>query len=418
MKAFFQILFESLKLSFQQLWVNKLRSFLSLLGITIGIFCIISILTSVDALKNNINRSISSLGDNLLFIEKWPWTFSTKEYPWWKYWQRPEASFDDYKFLKERLRNAKDVVYSVDARDEEVNYKTRTVKQLDVMGVTHEYGSVFELNIQYGRYFTLQECYRGQNVAVIGAATAEEVFEEDKDIIGKEINVLDKKVEIIGIIKKEGEDLLGINFDKVVLMPYAFVTKSTNIVLEDATPDIVVKAKDKVNLTQLKVEIEGVMRSSRRLRPLSEDNFAINRLSIISLGFNDLLKALNMIGWIMGFFALLIGGFGIANIMFVSVSERTKIIGIKKAMGAHKNHILAEFLLESIILCILGGIIGLLLVYILATIATRTADFTFGLSMKNILIGISVSILIGIISGFLPASKASKMDPVEAIRSK
>jgi putative ABC transport system permease protein len=214
-------------------------------------------------------------------------------------------------------------------------------------------------------------------------------------------------------LEKEGQDLINpVNFDQVAFIPY--YTARSMMALQEG--DIQVKAAEGVSTDQLKDELTATLRNERQLKPTEEDNFALNELSVLSGFFDTFFGTLNIAGWIIGGFSLIVGGFSVANIMFVSVRERTGLIGIKKALGAKNYFILLEFLVESIILCILGGIVGLALVYLLAKAATTLTGFEFFLSQSSIIIGVSVSIIIGIISGLIPAVQASNLDPVEAMR--
>lgn len=416
MKIYFKIILEGFRQTVQQLLNNKLRTFLSLFGITIGILSIISILTSVDALKNNIESSIKGMGENVLFIQKWPWAFGDKDYPWWKYFERPYATYRDFEFIERRLTGAQNIAFEVSPNDVEIKYRNSTAEAVKTKGVTSNYGRIFGFNIEQGRYFSESEVRGAMPVAIMGDVLREELFGVESEVVGKEIEIFNRKVLIVGVLKRKGEDLLGFNYDATLILPYSFVNQVIFLNPEGINPSIIVQSKPDVSLEELRGELILLMRSARSLRPRQEDNFAINQLSILQVGFEGILKVLKLAAWIIGSFALLVGGFGIANIMYVTVSERTPIIGIKKALGAKKIHILIEFLIESVGLCILGGFFGLLIVYFLTDIMTSVAGFDFVLTVKNVVIGIGISVLIGVLSGIFPAIKASRLDPVEAIR--
>jgi len=417
MFIFLKIIKESFILSLQQLWANRLRTVLSLLGVTVGIFSIIAILTAVDSMKSDIEDDLTKLGNDLVLVQKWP-LFTGGDYPFWKYYQRPTVSHKDYKYLKERSQTVGKLTYQLPVPNSIVSNKGRKLRGLEVTAGTHDYNQVINMDIGYGRYFTSQESEAGYNVGIIGAEAAEELFEGQLDVVGKEIMVDNIRVRIVGVMEKEGQSILGMNFNNVVLLPYEMVTKNMYINYEQANPEIFMVPKSGISMDAMIAESTGLMRNVRQLRPKQIDNFSLSKFSVVANTFKNLLNMLGLAGWIIGGLALLVGGFGIANIMYVSVKERTNIIGIKKALGAQKNYILYEFLFESVLLCLIGGTMGLLIIYSLLGTASEASGFDFILTAKNITIGLGVSVVIGLIAGILPAIKASNLDPVEAIRAK
>ncbi len=416
MRVIIRILRESIELTIAELWNNKLRSFLSLLGITIGIFCIILVFASVDSLERNVRDSINQMGDKVLYVEKWPWAFGS-EYPWWKYISRPEANYKDYKAILKQADDAEVIAMQFILAGKLLKYKNNTVNDAMLVAVTHDYNKIYEIKIDQGRYFTKGESRRGDNLAIIGSGIAESLFDPGIDPVGKAIKISGRKVVIVAVMKKEGESLLNWNLDNAVILPYHYMLQFVNNKNPAFAQRIIVKAKEQVSLVKLKDQLTRILRNVRRLNPGEESNFAMNQVSILTQGLDQTFSLINFAGLFIGGFAILVGGFGIANIMFVSVRERTSIIGIKKSLGARKIFILLEFLIESVMLCLIGGLIGLFLVFGAIRIGNQFSNFQFVLSGTNIMVGITTSLVIGILSGFIPALMASKMDPVEAIRT-
>ena len=411
---FLVLLKESLIFAWQSLVSNKLRSFLSLLGITIGIFAIILVFTIVDGLENNIRGSIQSLGNNVVYIQKWPWTFGP-DYPWWKYINRPTPKYYELDELQKRCKTTQAIAYRLGAR-KTIKYKSNSIKNASVAGISYEFYKIKNFDLSDGRYFTQNEIEAGYAVVIIGANIAAGLF-PNQDPVGKEIIIGGRKANIIGVIKKEGESLLGISFDYQAITPFNFARYIIDTKSENSDPTIYVKAKNNISNVEMMDELTGLMRAIRKIKPIAEPNFALNETSLLSKGFDSLFEIIGIAGWIIGGFSILVAGFGIANIMFVSVKERTNLIGIQKSLGAKNIFILIQFLGESVLLSFIGGFFGLLLTYIITILGKDAVGMDIGLTGTNIILGFTISILIGIISGFIPAYSASQLDPVEAIRT-
>ncbi|HEY0246046.1 MAG TPA: FtsX-like permease family protein, partial [Mucilaginibacter sp.] len=267
-----------------------------------------------------------------------------------------------------------------------------------------------------GRYFTDIESRTGAPMVLIGNEVAENLF-PDNDGVGKQLKVMGRYVTIIGVFAKQGEDMLGISNDKLILLPLNFTRNIIDVQNEKYSPQIVVRGKEGIPLADVEGDLRGVMRSIRSINPSQEDNFSLNEITMLSDQLDILFKIVNVAGLIIGLFSILVGGFGIANIMFVSVKERTNIIGIQKSLGAKNYFILLQFLIEAVVLCLMGGFIGLGMVYLGTFVVKWVADISIVLYAKNIIIGIGTSVAIGVIAGIVPAYFASRLDPVEAIRT-
>ncbi|MBN1113076.1 MAG: ABC transporter permease [Bacteroidales bacterium] len=402
---------ESLIFALNSVIVNKLRTFLSLLGITIGIFSIITVFTVIDSLENNIRSSIASLGENVVYVQKWPWSMGG-EYPWWKYLRRPVPKQEEEELLRKKLSLSEAISFMA-GTNKTIKYESKSFENTSVLGVASDYEKIRSFEIKRGRFISPTEYHTGKNVAVIGYKLSIDLF-GTKSPIDKTIKISGRKVKVIGVFEKEGESAIGEDsLDETIIVPVNYIKSIVN--LRNIDPLIMVKAKEGIATDDLIDEIRGALRSIRRLKPKEEDNFALNQISLLSEGLNNIFGTINIAGWIIGGFSLLVGGFGIANIMFVSVRERTNLIGIQKALGAKNYFILLQFLYESVLLSIIGGSIGLLLIFILTTIVSATGSFNISLTVSNIVLGLTISSVIGIISGFSPAFKASRLNPVEAI---
>lgn len=414
---FFRLIWESFLMALKTFSSNRLRSSLSLLGITIGIFAIISVFTLVDSLEMNIRESVSSLGDDVLYIEKWPWgpEEGQDEYPWWKYMNRPVPTPRESDFITKNSRLAMASSF-IATSNRTVKYGNNSVDEIEIMGVSTGYDIVRSLELQQGRYFSAFEIEAGRNIAVLGGKLAEELF-EGSDPIGKEIVVSGFKATVVGVKATEGTGAFGENQDEMVIVPLDFLRNFVDIRREWNDPSIWVRSRNNVDVDELKYEVEQLLRASRRLKPLEENNFAMNQASLINRQLDQVFKVINIAGFFIGIFSIIVGGFGIANIMFVSVKERTRIIGIQKAVGAKRYVILFQFLFEAVMLSLAGGVLGLLIVGVGTLAINLSADFRMYLTVGNIIFGIVISSLIGLLSGFAPAWQAARMNPVNAINT-
>src|SRR5512133_2527569 len=402
---------ESMMFSLHAVVVNKLRTFLSLLGITIGIFAIISVFTLIDSMEYNIRNNVSCLGDDVLYVQKWSWDFQ-KDYKWWDYMKRPVPKYEEYEELKRRSNTAEAVSFYV-ASSFTVKYRNNSADNILVGANTAEFMEIRPFEMESGRFFNATESHTGRNVAVVGSVLASKLF-QGQDPIGKEIKVKGWKLTVIGIPKKEGNNIFGGgSLDNLILVPVNFARNLIDLKSDWHEPTIMIKAREGISIQQLMDDTRGILRSVRRIKPSQEDNFSLNRASIINNALDGVFKVINGVGWIVGIFSIIVGGFGIANIMFVSVKERTNIIGIQKALGAKNYFILIQFLFEAILLAVTGGLVGLVIVFLGSLYVRYFTDFHVFLSMSNVLTGITISAVIGVLSGYLPARQAAKLNPVE-----
>lgn len=412
-----EIVGSSFKMAVVELWKNKLRTFLSLFGITIGIFCIIGVLATVNSLEHNIQSEIKSLGTNTIYIDKWDYSAGGgHDYPWWKYVNRPSPKFEEVKHIRERTGTAKYAAFAINAQDN-LEYAGNVLSNVKIYGISEDFEDIQPFDISYGRYFTDAEFDRGVNMVVIGNDVAEKLFGNAEVATGKELTARGKNILIVGVIKKQGKQMIGgWDFDQSIIITYRYARTIMNE--KRADPVIMVQGHDNVTSKSLKDDLTGTMRALHKLSPTKEEDFALNDVNDFSDAISSAFVGLNIGGWAIAALSLIVGMFGVANIMFVSVRERTSQIGLKKAIGAKRRVILAEFLLESAFLCIIGGLIGLTLVFLLTQILTHALDFPVFVSTEYMILAIVICIITGILAGFIPALQAAKMDPVVAIRSK
>jgi len=392
--------------------VNKLRTFLSLFGITIGIFSIISVFTVLDWMEKSVRDSITSMGENVIHVEKWPWSFD-RNFAWWDLIKWPAVSKDDYQAIINRSSKTAYVCFYSE-QGKQVKYKKNTASDISIVATTHDYENLRSFEIENGRYFSPEESASGKNVAIVGALLAERLFEKT-DPVGKYITIAGKKTFVIGVFKKEGSGGIGDSMDEKTVVPLNFGKSFINMKYHFLDAAILIKAKEGISVQELSDEATMILRAARRLHPDEITNFSVNRTSMLTQGFNSVFAGINIGGWVIGGFAILVGGFGIANIMFVSVRERTNIIGIQKALGAKRFFILQQFLVESVLLSVIGGILGVLMIFIATLVINYLYDLNIYLTVANVFLAIFISGIIGVVAGYAPAYAAAKMNPVEAI---
>ena len=415
-----RLIFESFRFAATALKSNILRTILSLLGVTIGIFSIIFVFTIVDSLERNIKDSLSFLGSGVVYVGKWPFVpEGNGPFKWWEYWRRPTPSYNEFRFLQANMTNASHLAISAEKGNCTFKRGNNGLGEARLIGVSYHFNEVYNFEISDGRYFSQDEGDGSRNVAIIGSKIAEALFPNGEDPLGETVKFRANKFKVIGVIKEEGQGLFGGNGnDYVMMVPYQAFRKIFQTGTgrwDELESEIGVKGTERdLGMVNAENELRGMLRSRRGIRPDAKETFAINRPEAVMKAIGGIFDVIGIAGWIIGGFSILVGGFGIANIMFVSVKERTSIIGLQKSLGAKNFFILFQFLFEAIFLSLIGGLAGLLLVYACTFIPLGSLEVT--LSIKNIVLGLGVASIIGIVAGIVPAAVAARLDPVAAIR--
>jgi putative ABC transport system permease protein len=414
MRKTFQILINSLRLTLQELKVNKMRTGLSLTGVAFGIFCIIGVLATVGSLERNIQTEVQSLGSNTIYIDKWEYSGGPDK-PWWKYAARPMMKYEEMALVKKRSYLTDDISFLMRGSGN-ISHRDDIIENASVYGIVESQMVIQPISFAAGRYISAPEFNVGAAVGLIGFDNAEKLYGSPERALGKLFQIKGKYVTIVGVIKKEGKNFIGWDYDNCIMLPYKLCKQIIDE--KSSNPVLIVKGKDNITTSALSDELQGIMRQIRRLAPRQDDNFSLNSVEAFSKAITDLFGTINIVGGIIGIISLIVGMFGIANIMFVTVKERTPVIGLKKAIGAKKSSILFEFLLEAAILCLMGGAIGLFFVWILALVLSGPLNFPVYISIPLLISTVIICIVVGILAGIFPASRAAKMDAVVAIRSK
>jgi putative ABC transport system permease protein len=409
------IVWNSFKMALQELRNNKLRTFLSLFGITIGIFCIIGVLATVDSLEQKVQGDLKSFGTNTIYIDKWEYGNGGGDYPWWKFVKRPVPKYREAAEIKERSQLATAVSFTIRS-SATLEYGDNILSGINIYGVSEDYDDVLTVDVAYGRYLSDAEFAQGSSATVLGYVNAENLFGNAERALGKQVKIKGKVVSVVGVIKKQGQSIGAWQFDEAAIVPY--VLMAGMYVPDNNQPLIMVKGKNDVTPAALIDELRGVLRSLHRLSPKEPDDFALNDVNMFSEQTKAVFGSISLGGWAIAGLSLIVGAFGVANIMFVTVRERTSQIGLKKAIGAKKSTILTEFLLESAFLCLLGGFIGLLLVFILTKVLSALMPFPIVISFNILSLAISICVIVGLAAGIIPAAIAARMNPVVAIRMK
>jgi len=415
MRRYLEIIWTSFRMALQEFQSNKLRTLLSLLGVTFGVFCIISVLAIISSMNLALKTELQSIAGHTVFIGKWE-NGGGPDYPWWKYIKRPEVKYTEMRLVQQKAPDSTSISFFMNINGD-VEYGDAVMTGVNYYGITEEFPEVQPISIGFGRFFRNEEFANAANEVVMGYSIAQDLFGKAEKAVGQFIKLKNAKVAlIVGIIAKQGQNIFNAwDYDHSLLLPYGFLKQMT--VEEFSSPAIMVKGSPSMPIGELKDELRGAMRSIRKLNPTQEDNFSLNDIGSATDFFDKLTGWMNMGGWAIAGLSLIVGMFGVANIMFVTVRERTSQIGLKKAIGAKKNTILTEFLFESAFLCIIGGIIGLCGVFIITVLASAILPFKVFIPVAIIFLAIGICICVGILAGVIPAVSAARLDPVVAIRS-
>ena len=413
------IVWNSFKMSVQELTNNKLRSALSLMGVAFGIFCIIGVLAAVDSMERKLQSDVKSFGSNTIYVDKWEYA-NNSDYPWWKFVSRPIMKYREMEFIKQQSTLAANAAYFDQSVQVNLAYGNSQISSVQVYAVSEDFNKIQSFNIEYGRYINPPEFQNGSAIMVLGYKNAEALFGTAEKAVGKFLSMNGRHVQVIGVIEKQGSSLIGgFDYDKCTILSYRYFASIWDVNNADARqPAILVNSKPNVPTAALVDELRSIMRQVRKLSPTSEDNFSLNDVSLFSNQISSFFGSVNVGGWFIAGLSLIVGAFGVANIMFVTVRERTSQIGLKKAIGAKSITILTEFLLESAFLCVLGGLFGLLMVYLLSLALSSVLPFPIVIAPHIIILAFGICVGLGILSGIIPARTAAKMNPVEAIRSR
>ena len=410
----------------RDLLADKLRTTLSLAGVSIGIFSIVAVFTVVDSLKESVNEGFRKFGSDVVIVERVPLEPDFDRdgrQKLWQYESRPQIGWPEYLFLQENSAAAGNMAFSA-SFEMECAAGRESYDEGAFVAVDGDWRMLVQEKILHGRGFTSGELASGAAVTIIGSEVAQKLFADIADPVGRMITVRGVPLRVIGIFDSAGDNLVGMmDVDCVRLIPVRFAFRIADITSPAVKTRIIAsphqageRSSDGISKEEFKSELRMLMRQYRRLRPVQEDDFALNELSFIAEQFRSVFGMVNTVGWVVGIFSLLVGGFGIVNIMYVSVEERTRIIGIKKALGARKRVITMQFLAEAATLSTLGGLAGIVLVWF-ATLLIPDTLFPIYLSPSNVLKGIAIALVIGVVSGVAPARYAASLHPVEAINS-
>jgi putative ABC transport system permease protein len=398
---------EYLSMSWTAVKTHRMRSMLTTLGILIGVTTIITIWTTIEGLNKYVYDQLSRIGSSVVYVEKYPWIIKND---FWRYRNRKNITYKEYEAIKKNCRTCNYVspeVFSV----KRVSRRDEKFDNIFVLGVTEVYDKISNIFPEYGRFITATDVRSRRPVCLLGADLAQKLFKEQNPI-RQRIKINGNKYTVIGVLEKQGS-AFGMSRDEFVIVPISTFRK---VYGGRRGLRISVMTDNSEKLDDMKDELRGILRKVRKVKPSDADDFAINQQDQLTQAYAGLTTTLFAIIFIIGGISLVVGGIGIMNIMLVSVTERTKEIGIRKAIGAKRKNILSQFLIEAVLISSLGGFIGLILGYFAGSAILAQMDLSIGVSITSISIGFGFSTTVGILAGIYPASKASKLSPIDALR--
>jgi putative ABC transport system permease protein len=408
-------LLEGFRIAAQQIAANRTRSILTTLGVMIGIVAVTLMGTAIRGIDLGFDRSMAGFGDDVLYVEQFPWTTSDD---FWQFRNRPDIklSFVDRlnQIIEESPSSLLELAVAAPASIQTVSYGKREISNVYTTGTTYQYAYLSGTDCDKGRFINEAESRGGRNVCVVGRDVADGLFGAE-DPMDKVIRVRDQEYQVIGVFAKQGSFLGIFSWDAQVVIPLNSYTKYFKSNQENAS--IRVKVKDKTRIAEAKEELRGDFRRIRGLLPEQEDNFAINEQKLLRASIEPVKMGLAIAGMFITGLALFVGAIGIMNITFVSVKERTREIGTRKALGARRRTILIQFLIEAVSICLIGGAVGLVLAFgLFVLVGVVFPNFPMQFSPILVVTALFISVVTGIISGFAPAWQAASLNPVEALR--
>lgn len=401
---------ESFQIAFRAIKANKVRGMLTTLGIIIGIVAVVTTMTAANGLGNRFKESISVIGSDVLYISRTPWVFTGN---FFQFRNRKQLTLKDSEKLERQLIQAR-AVNPRTFSNQNLKYLSTVLENVTIIGTTEKHVVVSAGTPEFGRFIIDNDVQYKKQICVIGSEIKERLF-KDIDPLNKKIKIGRHHFRVVGVMEKLGSAGFfgGPNFDRQVMIPISSLMKCFGG--RNRNFDIVVKAPSTEGLYEFEYAVIGEMRKIRKLAPTEKDNFSINKMDTLLAAYNNVMGVVILIGLVITSISLFVGGIGVMNIMFVSVTERTREIGIRKAIGAKKRSILTQFLFESSSICLFGGLIGLILAYGVTEIINALL-LPASISPVIVVVAIFISVLVGVVSGIIPAYRASKMNPIEALR--